>query len=48
MPAKVKCNKGKCSVKTPNATHAKSTTPEKAKAQARLLNAIDHGYTPTK
>lgn len=46
MPAKIKCRKGRCSVKTPHGTKAKSTTPEKAKAQARLLNAIDHGYKP--
>ena len=46
MPAKVRCENGKCSVRTPNGVHAKSTTPAKAKAQARLLNAIDHGYVP--
>jgi hypothetical protein len=36
----------KYQVKTPNAVHAKGTTKEKAEAQRRLLNAIDHGWTP--
>jgi hypothetical protein len=47
MPAKVTKKKSGCySVKTPNGTHAKCTTKDKAKAQQRLLNAIDHGYKP--
>lgn len=49
MPAKVTKNKkGGYTVRTPNATHAKNTTKKKAKAQARLLNAVDHGWVPTK
>lgn len=48
MPAKVsKARGGGYSVKTPNAMHAKHTTLQKAQAQARLLNAIDHGFVPT-
>ena len=30
------------SVSSPNRVHAKKTTKEKAKAQVRLLNAIEH------
>jgi len=49
MPTKVtKTKGGKYRVKTPNAVHAKGTTKAKAKAQQRLLDAIDHGWTPTK
>lgn len=47
MPAKISKVKGGYSVKTPNMTHAKKTTKEKAKKQQRLLNAIDHGWVPT-
>lgn len=47
MPAKVSQTKsGKYRVRTPNAVHAKGTTKAKAEAQARLLNAIDHGWKP--
>jgi hypothetical protein len=47
MPAKVVKKDGKYEVKTPHMVHAKGTTKEKAMAQQRLLNAIDHGWTPT-
>jgi deoxyribose-phosphate aldolase len=48
MPAKVTMNaKGGYTVKTPNGVHAKNTTKQKAEAQKRLLNAIDHGFKPT-
>ena len=48
MPAKVyKKAEGKYTVRTPNGTHAKGTTLKKAKAQARLINAIDHGWKPS-
>lgn len=48
MPAKItKTKNGKYKVSTPNGTHAKGTTKAKAKAQQRLLNAIDHGWKPT-
>lgn len=48
MPAKVTKVKGGYKVRTPNAVHAKHTTKAKAMAQKRLLNAIDHGWKPTK
>lgn len=38
---------GRYRVSTPNGVHAKSTTKEKAKKQARLLNAVEHGWKPT-
>ncbi|MEI6085788.1 MAG: hypothetical protein WCS70_16005 [Verrucomicrobiota bacterium] len=47
MPAKVIKKDGKYEVKTPNMVHAKGTTKEKAMAQQRLLNAVDHGWKPT-
>ena len=47
MPAKIKKVGSGYQVKTPNAVHAKHTTKAKAEAQARLLNAIDHGWKPT-
>ena len=47
MPAKVTKVKGGYKVSTPNGTHAKKTTKEKAEAQKRLLNAVDHGWKPT-
>lgn len=46
MPAKIRKVKGGFQVKTPNMVHAKRTTAKKAKSQQRLLNAIDHGWTP--
>ena len=46
MPAKIRKVKGGYSVRTPNGVHAKKTTKRKAKAQQRLLNAIDHGWKP--
>ncbi len=47
MPAKVtKAPGGGYTVKTPTHVHAKRTTKKKATAQARLLNAIEHGFTP--
>jgi hypothetical protein len=48
MPAKIRKGKGgKYSVSTPNMVHAKGTTLAKAKSQARLLNAVDHGWKPS-
>jgi hypothetical protein len=48
VPAQVSKNKdGTYKVSTPNRTHAKHTTKKKAMAQKRLLNAVDHGWTPT-
>ena len=49
MPVTIKKGgKGKVSVRTPSGVKAKSTTPEKAAKQARLLNAVEHGFKPTK
>jgi hypothetical protein len=49
MPVKItKTKKGKYRVSTPNGVRAKGTTKAKALAQERLLNAVDHGWTPTK
>lgn len=48
MPEKIE-KKGKCyKVSTPHGTKAKCTTKKKAKAQARLLRAIEHnpGFKP--
>lgn len=47
MPARISKVKGGYQVRTPNAVHAKHTTLKKAKAQQRLINAIDHGFKPT-
>ncbi len=47
MPGKITKIKGGYRVSTPNAVHAKKTTKAKAKAQVRLLNAVDHGWVPT-
>jgi hypothetical protein len=48
MPVKLKSvGKGKVRVSTPGGVKAKATTPAKAKAQKRLLNAVEHGWKPT-
>ncbi len=38
---------GKVQVRTPGGIKAKATTPAKAAAQERLLNAVEHGWKPT-
>jgi hypothetical protein len=49
MPVKLqKLKGGKVRVSTPNGVKAKATTPGNAAAQKRLLNAVEHGWTPTK
>jgi|GEM_PF-997186 len=48
MPARIHKTDGKYTVRTPSGVKAKGTTLRKAKAQQRLLNAIDHGYDPEK
>ncbi len=49
MPVKLqKLKSGKVRVSTPSGVRAKSTTLRKAKAQRRLLNAIEHGFKPTR
>ncbi len=48
MPVTIKkLRGGKVQVSTPNMVHAKATTMAKAKSQERLLNAVEHGWTPT-
>jgi len=48
MPAKAKqLPSGRWQVRTPNQVHARATTKERAKAQVRLLNAVDHGWKPS-
>lgn len=47
MPVKVKKVAGGYSVSTPHGVKAKHTTKEKAMAQERLLNAVEHGWRPT-
>jgi translation initiation factor IF-1 len=47
MPVKIKSvGHGKVQVRTPNGVKAKATTPAKAQAQKRLLNAVEHGWKP--
>lgn len=46
MPVKIKKVDG-YRVSTPHAVKAKSTSKKKAKAQKRLLNAVEHGWKPT-
>ncbi len=50
MPVSIKKlpNKARYRVSTPGHVTARSTTKAKAKAQARLLYAVDRGWTPTK
>ena len=48
MPVKIKKVKGGYKVSTPHGTKAKKTSKKNAKAQKRLLNAVEHGWKPTK
>lgn len=48
MPYKVtKVKGGKVRVTGPSGVHAKASTPANAKAQLRLLRAVEHGWRPT-
>ena len=47
MPVKIRKVGKKYRVSTPGGTKAKATTKAKAKAQERLLNAVEHGFKPT-
>lgn len=48
MPVTMRTLKsGKVQVRTPGGVKAKGTTKANAKAQARLLNAVEHGFKPT-
>lgn len=49
MPAKLtKLSSGKVRVSTPGGVKAKAATPENARRQRRLLNAVDHDFKPTR
>jgi len=49
MPVKINKRKGGCyKVSTPHGTKAKCTTKGKAERQKRLLNAVEHGFVPTR
>lgn len=48
MPVSITKNKeGSYRVSTPNGVHAKGTTLERAQAQMKLLNAVEHGWKPS-
>lgn len=47
MPVKVKKVKGGYRVSTPGGMKAKRTTAAKARRQANLLRAVEHGWKPT-
>jgi hypothetical protein len=47
MPVSIeKLPGGGARVSTPSMVHAKHTSLQKAMAQKRLLNAVEHGWTP--
>ena len=48
MPVKVRKVKGGYQVRTPGGVKAKRTTKKKAAKQKRLLNAVEHGWRPTR
>jgi len=50
MPVSIRKTDGGYSVSTPGGVKAKRTTKEKAHAQARLLQAVEHnpGFKPRK
>lgn len=49
MPVKLrKLKGGKVQVSTPSGVKSKGTTSAKAKKQRNLLNAVEHGWVPTK
>lgn len=49
MPVTIKKTaSGKFQVSTPHGVKAKATSHEKALAQERLLNAVEHGWKPGK
>jgi hypothetical protein len=49
VPVKKKrLRSGLVRVSTPGGVKAKATTPAKAEAQSRLLNAVEHGWRPDK
>lgn len=47
MPVKIRKVKGGYSVRTPKGVKARKTTKRNAERQRNLLNAVEHGWTPT-
>ncbi len=49
MPYKIRTTaEGNYRVTSPSGVKSKGTTKEKAKAQIRLLQGVEHGWKPTK
>lgn len=48
MPVSIRKREGGYSVSTPGGVKAKKTSKKKAMKQRRLLNAVDHGWKPTR
>jgi hypothetical protein len=48
MPVKIRRKGKRYQVSTPGGVKSKATTKKKAEAQERLLNAIEHGWKPTR
>lgn len=48
MPVSITKINGDYKVATPSGTKAKHTSKKKALAQRNLLNAVEHGWKPTK
>lgn len=48
MPVTVSKVSGGYQVRTPNRVHAKRASLKNAKSQERLLNAVEHGWKPTR
>ena len=48
MPEKITKVKGGYKVSTPHGVKAKKTTLAKAKSQAKLLRAVEHGFVSRK
>jgi len=46
MPVNIKKTDGSYRVSTPGGVKSKHTTKDKAMSQKRLLNAVEHGWTP--
>ena len=47
MPVRIKKVGEKYRVSTPHGIKSRGTTKAKAKAQARLLRGVEHGWRPT-
>lgn len=49
MPVKLrKLKSGKVRVSTPGGVKSKGSTPENARKQQRLLDAVEHGFVPSR